>query len=120
MLFACRTNPSGGKHWLWFPAAFASTLKVHSIQMILRAPTVTSAPQYLPGATADIVLDPISNKTRLLTVCFVFNKSARQYPHILVALRMGIYHSTTDQIWHTSSCVGNSCGGYIHTVDLLT
>lgn len=85
-----------------------------------RAPTVTSAPQYLPGATADIVLDPISNKTSPLTVCFVFNKSAWQCPHIPVALRMGIYHSTIDQIWHTSSCAGNSWGGYTHTVDLLT
>lgn len=77
-------------------------------------------PQYLPGATADIVLDPISNKTPPLTVCFVFNKSAGQYPHIPVAPRMGIYHSTIDQIWHTSSCAGNSWGGYTHTVDLLT
>lgn len=86
---------------------------------IPRTPTVTSPPPYLPAATADIILDPISNETPPLTICFVFNKSARQHPHILVAFRKRIYHSAVDQIWHTPSCAGNRQGGYTHTVDLL-
>lgn len=90
-----------------------------SNQTILCTPTLTSPPPYLPVATADIILDPISNETPPLTFCFVFNKSARQHPHIPVALRKGIYHSAVDQIWHTPSCAGNSRGGYTHTVDLL-
>lgn len=101
------------------PAAFASASKSPFNQTIPCAPTVTSAPPYLPAATADIILDPISNETPPLTFCFVFNKSARQHPHIPVALRKGICHSAVDQIRHNPSCAGNSWGGYAHTVDLL-
>lgn len=90
-----------------------------SNQGIPCTPTVTSPPPYLPAATADIILDPISIETPPLTFCFLCNKSARQHPHIPVAFRKGIYHSAVDQIWHTPSCAGNSRGGYTHTVDLL-
>lgn len=119
--FAWSANPSWKERLgcCLYPAAFASTFDSPSNQTIPCTPTVTSPPPYLPAATADIIQDPISNETPPLTFCFVFNKSARQHPHIPVAFRKGIYHSAVDQIWHTPSTAGNSRGGYTHTVDLL-
>lgn len=112
--------PLEGAIWLLFASCcicigFGSSFD----QAIPCTPTVTSPPPYLPAATADIILDPISNETPPLTICFVFNKSERQHPHIPVAFRKGIHHSAVDQIWHTPSCAGNRRGGYTHTVDLL-
>lgn len=82
-----------------------------SKEIILCTPTVASSPPYWPVAAAEIIHDPIGNKTPTLTFCFVFNKSAQQRWHIPVAFRKGIYHSAVDQIWHTTSCPGNSGGG---------
>lgn len=117
--FACSPNTSGGNDLLAVSCCICISFESPSNQTILCTPTVTSAPPYLPAATADIILNPISNTTPPLTFCFVFNKSAWQHPHIPVALRKGIYHSAVGQIWHTPSCDGNSWGGYTHTVDLL-
>lgn len=117
--FAWSANPSGGSDLVAASCCICISFDSPSNQTILCTPTVTSPLPYLPVATADIILNPISNKTPPLTFCFVFNKSARQHPHIPLALRKGIYHSGVDQIWHTPSCAGNSQGGYTHTVDLL-
>lgn len=112
--------PLEGAIWLPFVSCcICIAFNSSSNQTILWTPTVTSPPPYLPAGTADIVLNPISNQTPPLTICFVFNKSARQHPHIPVAFREGIYHSTVDQIWHTPRCAGIRRGGYTHTVDLL-
>lgn len=45
----------------------------------------------------------ISNKTPTLIFSFVFNKSPRLLPHTAVAFRVGIYHSTVDQIWQSQA-----------------
>lgn len=117
--FAWSANPTGGSNLVAVSCSICIGFDSPSNHTILCTPTVTSPLPYLPAATADIILDPISNETPPLTSCFVFNKSVQQHPHIPVALRMGIYHSAVDQIWHTPSCVGNSWGGYTHIVDLL-
>lgn len=102
-----------------YPAVFASPSTVHPIRRSCEHLQWHPPPPYLSAGMADIVLNPISNETPPLTICFVFNKSARKHPHIPVAFRKGIYHSTVDQIWHTPSCAGIRWGGYTHTVDLL-
>lgn len=69
--------PLEGVIWLLFGSCcICIGFDSQSNQMIQCTPTVTSPPQYLPAATADIILDPISNKTPPLTFCFLFNKSA--------------------------------------------
>lgn len=118
--FAWSANPSGGNDLLDVSRCICIGFSKSPFnQTIPCAPAVTSVPPYLPAATADIILDPISNENPPLTFRFDFNKSARQHPHIPVALRKGICHSAVDQIRHTPSCAGNSWGGYAHTVDLL-
>lgn len=113
--------PLEGAIWLLYVSYYICiSFTSPSNQTIPRAPTVTSSPPNLPAATADIIHDPISNKTPTLTFGFVFDKSEQQHPHIPVAFRKGIYHSAVDQIWHTPSFVGNSSRGYSHTVDLLS
>lgn len=73
-------SPSGR----WFSRGFLSHLhrlrKVHRLSQSCRTHAVASAPPYLPAATADIILNPISNGTPPLTSRFVFNKSARVTP----------------------------------------
>ena len=83
-------------------------------------PTVTSPPPYLPAATTDIIHDPISNETPPLTFGFVFNKSARQHPHIFLwpsereFIIQPLTKSGTPQALLATAGVGN-----YHTVDLL-
>ena len=118
--FAWSANPSGGSDL----AAVCILLHLHCSnsppnQTIMRVPIVTSSLPNLPAVTADIIHDPISNKTPTLTFSFIFNKSAQRHPHIPMAFRKGIHHSAVNQIWHTPSFAGNNGRGYTHTVDLL-
>lgn len=76
--------PLEGAIWLPFVSCcICISVNSPSNQTIQSTSTVTSPAPYLPAATADIIHDPISNKTPTLTFCFVFNKSAQQHPHIL-------------------------------------